>query len=217
MFRAMVLKEWRETRGIALLAMAAYVVVIWWQLTVLKSRADTIPFVTDGFMIAYVVVSAALAAALGLRQTLGESVVGTYPFLYHRPATRQWIIGVKLFMGLAIYLACAVVPVVVYGVIAASPGVHASPFFWATTLPAWMAWLIVTVVYFGAFLSGIRPARWFFSRLFPLVGAGLAAFLPALLYNDLAHGPPAVLIIVVLMDVWGVATILFMARSRDYA
>ena len=37
------------------------------------------------------------------------------------------------------------------------------------------------LLYFGAFLSGIRPARWFGTRLLPLVAAGaLAMLLPEL-------------------------------------
>jgi hypothetical protein len=218
MFRAIVLKELRETRGIAMLALAAFAVVIWLQLTsLLKWNPRTLPFVGDGFLNGYVFVSGALAVALGLRQTLGESIVGTYLLLFHRPATRQWLIGVKLLVGLVAYLICGLVPILVYGMIAATPGVHASPFFWAMSTPAWLYWLSMTVVYFGAFLAGIRPGRWFFSRLFPLAGAGLAAFTPALLYFGLDYNVVASLAVVLPIDGVLVGLVLFVARTRDYS
>ena len=40
------------------------------------------------------------------------------------------------------------------------------------TVPAFQIWLLMPLVYLGAFASGIRPARWFGSRLLPLVGGG---------------------------------------------
>lgn len=216
MFKAMALKELRETRGIALLALAGYVLVIWRQLGHLKWRPERIPFVNDEFLGPYLMVSVVLAVALGLRQTLGESIVGTYPFLLHRPATRPWLISVKLAVGLATYLVCGLVPIVVYGMIAATPGVHASPFFWAMILPSLVIWLVITMIYFGAFLAGIRPGRWFFSRLFPLAGVGLAAFGLARLYLDYGDGAKA-LVLLLLVDACLVGLILFVARTRDYS
>ncbi len=51
---------------------------------------SSVPFVNDGFFYGcFVLISAATAIALGLRQTLGESIHGTYPFLFHRPADRR--------------------------------------------------------------------------------------------------------------------------------
>ena len=39
------------------------------------------------------------------------------------------------------------------------------------TIPVWLTWLAVGLVYLGAFLSGIRPAAWWGTRLMPLAGA----------------------------------------------
>ena len=192
--------------------------VLWYQVAqLLKWRPQTMPFVDDGFLLAYIWVSGALAIALGMRQTLGESIPGTYPFLLHRPATRRWLIGMKLLMGVMAYLLCGLLPILVYGTVAATPGTHASPFFWAMTVPTLVAWLAMTVLYFGAFLSGIRPGRWFYSRLFPLAGAGLMAFAPALVYAELDYGAVASLAPILLIDAWLVALILFVTRTRDYS
>ena len=73
------------------------------------------PFVYDDFVGKFYLISVVFAIALGLRQTLGESIRGTYPFLLHRPADRRWLIGMKLSVGTAVYLICTAVPILVYG------------------------------------------------------------------------------------------------------
>ena len=57
------------------------------------------------------------------------------------------------------------------------PGKHASPFFWWMTATAWEAWGVIAIVYLAAFLAGIRPARWFGTRLLPLAAGGVLAAL----------------------------------------
>jgi hypothetical protein len=42
---------------------------------------------------------------------------------------------------------------------------------------AFRIWLVLPLFHLGAFASGIRPARWFGSRLLPLVSVGLPAIL----------------------------------------
>jgi hypothetical protein len=218
MFRAMALKELRETRGIALLGLAAYGLVLWTMLAqVLKWSPQRMPFVDDGFISGYIWVSGGFAIALGLRQTLGESIAGAYPFLFHRPATRRWLIGTKMLVGTVVYLLFGLIPILAYGLVAATPGSHASPFAWAMTVPALIAWLAITVVYFGAFLSGIRPGKWLYSRLFPVAGSGVAALASGLLYSDLGCNEMVSLAYVVLIDALLIALILFVARTRDYS
>jgi hypothetical protein len=75
---------------------------------------------------------------------------------------------VLVFGGLAIFA---------YALLAASPGNSPTPFFWSMTADEWQLVLCSVVVYLGAFLSGIRPARWFGTRLAPLATASGAAFL----------------------------------------
>ena len=50
---------------------------------------------------------------------------------------------------------------------------------------AWQLWLCMPLVYLGAFLSGIRPARWFGTRLMPLVAAG---------FRDISHRDGSVVV-----------------------
>ena len=103
---------------------------------------------------------------LGLRQTVGESIHGTWMFLLHRPVGWTRLIGVKLLVGVALYLVCGAAAILVYAWWAATPGTHASPFEWSMTVPTWKVWIVMPIVYLGgAFLSGMRPARWVGTRL----------------------------------------------------
>jgi hypothetical protein len=152
---------------------------------------------------------------LGIRQTLGESIRGTYPFLFHRPAERLCLIGMKLAVGMTVYLICAGLPILVYGVWAATPGTHASPFEWSMSGPTWIAWLAMTILYLGAFHTAIRPGRWYGSRYLPLAGAGLAA-IAAAGHAYVYESSLGTCLVVLSVDVWLIAMILFTARTRDY-
>lgn len=230
MFKAMVVKELRETRAIALLGLATYGLLVA-AMVDRSSRFDLnpfvllrsswqqyyVPFVEDEFLAHFCWVSAAIAIALGLRQTVGESMRGTYPLLFHRPATRRWLIGMKLLVGTVIYLICGAVPILAYAFWAATPGTHASPFEWSMTVPSWVAWFAMTLFYLGAFLIGIRPGRWYRSRLLPLAAAAAVVFITFLMAEAGNVGPLWRLLVLVAADVWMVATIFFIARTRDYS
>ena len=215
MFRAMAMKELRETRGIALLGLVVYGIMLAFVSAQIRLRSDTIPFVSDGFLVAYIWLSCGFAIALGLRQSLGENIGDVYLFLFHRPATRRWLVGMKLLAGMVAYLTCGLLPIAVYGLAVSVPGIHASPFLWAMAAPAAVAWLAMTAVYCGAFLAGMRPGHWFYSRLFPVGGAFVAVLsVPMLLARC---GPLVSLAPIPLIDAWLVATILFVVRTRDYS
>ena len=145
-----------------------------------------IPFVGVSFTDHFANLFGALAILLGFRQTVGESVHGTYQFLLHLPLSRRRIIGCKLAVGTAVYLVVAAVPLVGYSVWAAVPGTHASPFAWSMTLTSWQAWWSMTMLYFAAFLCGLRAARWFGSRLLPQIAAVLPTFASVALSCQLA-------------------------------
>jgi hypothetical protein len=98
-----------------------------------------------------------------------------------------------------------------YAVWAATSGTHASPFAWSMTIPVWLTWLAVGLVYLGAFLSGIRPAAWWGTRLMPLTGACALALLAATL--PVWAGLTASLMAGAAL----VALILFVAETRDFA
>jgi hypothetical protein len=215
----MIAKELREAAGIVAIAAAFYVHylsramrhdILPWHYGYVDYNA--IPFINLNSLGSLAWVSAALALALGFRQTVGESIYGTWLFLRHRPVGWRWLLGVKLFVGLTVYLFCAAAAVLAYAWWAATPGTHASPFEWSMTAPAWKDWISMPLLYFGAFLSGLRPARWFGTRLLPLVFAGAFAFwLP-----DLRWWPVGGLCVIGLLSAAFVAVIFFVARTRDF-
>jgi hypothetical protein len=114
-----------------------------------------------------------LGALLGLKQSAWELWQGTYYFLLHRPAGRRQLFGTKLVVGVSLLLGVTGLLILLYALWAAAPGHHASPFFWSMTGGAWQQWLAALLIYLGAFLSGIRPGRWYGSRLLPLA-SGIA-------------------------------------------
>ncbi len=233
MFRAMVLKELREIRGIVLLALVVYtlmliaaiapnlsgrVLPLLSLLSVFRNRQETlVPLVNDVFVVWYYLASAVLAIVMGLSQTLSESIRGTYPFLLHRPVTHGWLIGMKLAVGMVAYLICAAVPLLVYVLWAATPGTHAGPFEWSMSWPAWAGWFATTLLYLGAFLTGIRPGRWYASRLLPLVAAGLGIAVALGLSFAFRQAPLWVCLAVLAADAWMISAFFFVTQTRDFS
>jgi ABC-type transport system involved in multi-copper enzyme maturation permease subunit len=183
MLKSLAIKELRESVGIVAIAVlaAAYTLAMMTGMRVFPvfyTFTDaSFPFVNDGFTTMYVLVIGALAIALGLKQAAGEGRRDTYYFLLHRPATRRSIFGTKLIVGAGFVLIVGGLVVLLYALWASTPGKVAAPFYWSMTVWAWQLWLCMPLLYLGAFLSGIRPARWFGTRLMPLAAAGFATFL----------------------------------------
>jgi hypothetical protein len=174
MLKAMLWKEIRDLRGWFALAIVAqlYLTGVATGLEFGPLRAGGgVPFVDDFVTYYFFFVAIGFAVVAGLWQTLLESLRGTYAFLLHRPAPRSQLFGVKLLVGSLATFIVATLPVLIYACWAATPGNHASPFFWPMSLWAWQLAIATPIVYLGAFLSGLRPARWFGSLLFPLVGS----------------------------------------------
>ena len=194
---ALVRKELRETVGIVAVGLGFY--LLWVFVVINGSNRERIPFLGDEFRSGWVFISWGLATALGLKQSTWERLRGTYLFLLHRPTDRLTIFANKLLIGLVTLELAALVPVVIYCVWAGSAGTHASPFRWWMTAPTWHVWLSLPIVYLGAFLSGLLPARWLGTRLAPLVVAsalllliaqGLAShYLPAGAFEYSLRGP----------------------------
>jgi len=226
MVLAIVRKELRETWLFVALAVGLYFIYLCKQtgkwnflLTQLvgwfpgmSGEAPDVPFVQDNFTTVLFFIGAALAITLGFRQAAWEPSQGTALYLLHLPLTRRTIFLTKLFTGIGLLLACTLLPILIYATWAATPGTHPGPFEWSMTVPAFQLWLLMPLVYLGAFASGIRPARWFGSRLLPLVAAAfLGSLLPILAQWSLIAAPILLLAAVVL-----VSDILWEAETRDF-
>ena len=219
MVRAMIWKELRETIGILLLALVAFLVIVTRQMGfeyLPWSRGYEIfipiPFIDTDFIAFFGWTAVILAIALGLRQSLGEAVHGTYPFLWHRPASRRWLLGMKLAVGSAAYLICTAIPILIYALWAATPGTHPNPFQWSMTINFWTLWFWLLLLYFAAFLSGIRPGRWPGTRLLPLVGTAALFFM----FIVSGYFSFASFLVILIADAATLASIFHVTRQRDF-
>lgn len=218
MWTALIYKELRETVGIAALAVAAFVVFITAEmgisvLPLLERGRGSVPFLSSDLHFYFACVAVVFTVVLGFRQTAWELWQGTFLFLLHRPVPRGRLVLAKLLLGLSVYLFCSAVPLLGYAVWAATPGTHASPFFWSMTFSIGKLWLAMTVLYVGAFASGLIDGRWLGRRLLPLATAGMATSLVVALPWWWLAGLP----LLVFSHVVGVVTILHIARARDYS
>ena len=112
---------------------------------------------------------ASIASVLGFSMSLDDGLRGTWAFALFRPVSRRAYIGAKLLVGAVVTLVLAMLPVVVYSIWVERPGNLGAPFHWSQLQPAIEACGWSVVIFLGAFLSGIRPAKWWWSRLWPLV------------------------------------------------
>jgi hypothetical protein len=184
MLKALVIKELRESAGIIALATFATAIVVT-GLTGLpllplgNFLSGGFPFVHDVFTICLWLVVGGMAVALGLKQTAWEAAQGTYYFLLHRPVSRPFVFGTKLAIGTSAILALGGLAILIYATWASGAGHAPTPFYWSMTVPAWQTLASLLLVYLGAFMSGVRPARWFGTRLAPLVAGIVTAVLVA--------------------------------------
>jgi hypothetical protein len=81
------------------------------------------------------------------------------------------------------------------------------------TGPVWRLAFLMPLLYLGAFLSGLRPARWFGTRLLPLVAAVVLLVLLDILPWWWSLGFPLAVLLYGLL----VTNVCFVARVRDYA
>jgi hypothetical protein len=223
MLRALLYKELRETGWIAAIALLAYLgyaancaghmVLPFFN----AGNVDGVPFLDGGYPVSFGFVSTCFVIALGMRQSAVESGRGTWLFLLHRPMSMRRIIAVKLAVGAGLYLFCGAVGILTYAVWAAMPGKHPSPFQWWMTASMWNNWGVFTILYLGAFLAGIRPARWFGTRLLPLVAAATLTVFLAVLPSEIPYWRPWGVVALVLVLVCFLSFIDFVAWTRDYS
>jgi ABC-type transport system involved in multi-copper enzyme maturation permease subunit len=226
MVLAIVRKELRETGAFAVLSLGLYLIfvikltgklsplftpLVGWAPGMNVEQID-VAFVYDEFLRIYLFIGCALAITLGFRQSAWEPSQGTAQYLLHLPLARQTIFVTKLVTGIGLLLMCTLVPILIYATWAAMPGTHPGPFEWTMTGPAFRGWLLLPLVYLGAFASGIRPARWFGSRLLPLVAVAPPAVLAYTVPLWWLIGFPVLLLVAVVL----LSDILWEAETRDY-
>ncbi len=231
MYRALVLKELRELwwmAAIALIVMSGCVLYqmglgfcitcggLYW-----KQGADAtppylhpLPFFNKDLMLQVSLVGTALAIPLAALQTWGESLHGTWNFLLHRPVRRNTIIRAKLVAGLALLLGGTGLPLLAYAVWAAMPGKHANPFQWWMTLLMVRVSFAAALVYSAVFLCGIREARWYVSRFWPILPMGVILYFQ---YSIVLFTSRAGWVLLVVCDGLVILSVLTLLAAIPYA
>jgi ABC-type transport system involved in multi-copper enzyme maturation permease subunit len=181
MWKALLLKEWRDTSltlGVAAVALALWVAEMtgWGFFTPAHNFDVQSPAPLKTANQWFVLILSAAAIGLAMQQTVPESNRQTWLFLLHRPLDRRVIPLAKWGAGMAVWCTLALVPFLLYLIWAAGEGHHASPFVWRHTYGWWQTIAGISLLYSGAFLSGLRPAKWLGTRLFPLFAAAVWMF-----------------------------------------
>jgi len=184
MLKTLAIKELREVVGLIALAMLCAIGIVGPLMGVAvvpgSNAQDTwYPFVNASHLEGQGWMLSVFALALGLKQTAWEIHHGTFHFLLHRPLPRHTVFVVKLLVGTIAVVVVNAFMIGIYGWWAATAGKHPSPFFWSMTLPSWSLGISLLLVYLGGFLSGVRQARWFGTRLVPAALAGCCVYVIA--------------------------------------
>ncbi|MBI2298851.1 MAG: hypothetical protein HYU66_07870 [Armatimonadetes bacterium] len=189
MWKAMLRKELRELLPIiGLSAVALGWAAVWQPIRHVCQLYEHLWTGGDVFVLPLAYCGALLAAALGLRQTVGEDVHGTWLFVLHRPVPRMRIIAAKAAIGLMVLQAMTLAAMLAFFSWLAWPGANPAPFVWSYTGPAWLLWLVLPLVYAGALLGGLWRPSFHGSRLLPIAGAALSALAvagPVVLFSQI--------------------------------
>jgi len=228
MYRELALKEFREIWWLGVAAFLFVGAAVWDGMGLtfdparlrIMSMAELnpayrhkIPFLHGDLQQFVMMGGGMLAIGLGLWQTLGELFRGTWKFLLHRPLPRQTVILTKVATGMAVLLVATGLPILIYAGWAATPGTHASPFEWWMTSQTWLLWAACMPLYLSAFLCGLREARWYGSRFFPVVPFLFLAIAPF----ELSWWPSAIWGLIIASDLLLFGALLFAAREREFA
>ena len=219
MYRALILKELHDLRGVIAVAAVAVTLVT---LTLAglpllagfvsnNGHGQFVRFTAGAEETALTCTGFLTAVAFGYWQTFLEVQRGTALYLFHRPLSRQNIVLLKLAVGLTLQTGLMAGAIVTLGVLAGWPRMWPAPFYWSWT---WGCWVLATwtlLVYLGASASGWLSARWFGLKLAPLLATG-----PMFLFAFLATYSAWALLGVAICSVPLIVTTLYAAESRDY-
>jgi len=172
-----------------------------------------IPFLGDQYSTPFILISCVFIAILAVRQSAWETLRGTHPFLLHRPMARSSIFLVKILTGLLVFFICSVIPILIYGCWASIPGTHPSPFEWSMTDWFFRTLFAAPILYLGYYMVSLRPARWWGTRLFPLVVA-ITLFIGV---HWIPLWWPFGLIAVLVISALMVFSTLHLAQERDFS
>jgi ABC-type transport system involved in multi-copper enzyme maturation permease subunit len=175
MLKSLVWKEFRELLPISVLAIAAEMLLIgvlaaeraYRGIVRIEPRTEA-----EAVWPLLYIVALIYPIAAGLWQVWRENTYGNFQFLLHRPVSRNTLMGVKLICGATACALIICVPVIFFAMWIDSEVFHHQR-TWITNSAVSLCFGI-GLLYVSAFLSALRPARWYGSMFFPLwVGIGV--------------------------------------------
>jgi len=128
--------------------------------------------------------------ALGLLQTLPEVRQSQWAFLVHRGVSPGQIFAAKIYVGLSLYTLAILAPYLLLVLWLAVEGDVVAPFHWAMAWPGLSILAAGAGFYFAGMLIALRPARWYASRLLPLLLPGICVAGLLILALEMQAGVP---------------------------
>lgn len=174
-------------------------------------------------VIGFWLIATGFAGLLGLLMASEDSRRGTWQFVLFRPISRRRYVVAKLIAGAVIVVLMTGAPAIAFMAWASKPGRWLVPWDWSyAQIPVeTMGWSVV--VFLGGFLSSMRVASWWWSRLWPLATVALVGLWSCLvcltdqLPNSLTPSPVQFWGLCVLVSAAFTSVILHASAERDFS
>jgi ABC-type transport system involved in multi-copper enzyme maturation permease subunit len=215
MLKALVWKEFRELLPMSAIALGVQILLITYAVNDWRVHHNS-NNIYSTFPFLYIA-SLVFVLCAGLWQSARELNPNTYQFLLQRPVTRTTVFGVKIGFGVLVCFVVGLVPIMIFTAWMQNAVRREGDFIHALWGLCGGVWLI----YFGAFLSGLLPAKWYGSRFYPLL-AGILLYILIQSVNDmlnhLAWAPRDVApLLGPIVSIGFALAALYVSRTRDYS
>jgi hypothetical protein len=214
MLKALLWKEFRELMPLCIAAFAAELLLAGvalngWRL----HRAADVWGIVPLFWGVAVLVS----LCMGYWQNSHEDTQNTFQFLLHRPLRRSTILLIKWLYGLLICLVFGPIPILISTAFAEVTFPDQVP---SSLQMAGGVCIGIWILYGGAFLSGLRPAR-HYTRYLPLVAGFFLFVVFQMFYSSLLPrnplGAACFLLLAAPIAACSVVVALHVGNTRDYS
>jgi ABC-type transport system involved in multi-copper enzyme maturation permease subunit len=215
MLKALVWKEFRELLPMSAVALGVQMLLICYALNDWRiyHNASNV-FATFPFLY---IASMIFVLCAGLWQSARELTPNTYQFLLQRPVERTTVFGVKIGFGMLVCMVVGLAPSILFTAWMQDFVRRDDDYVHAVLGLCGGVWLI----YFGALLSGLWPARWYGSRFYPLLAGILLYILLQSTYSMLDHlaWRPHDLFPLVgpILSIGFALAVLYVSRTRDFS
>lgn len=169
----------------------------------------------------YALLTGAFGIWLGMSMARRDSRGKLWQFSLFRPISRRTYFVTKLIVGALLSAIVPLVPLIAYFIWLRQPGVLLGPFDWSFVIPTGEIWIWSPVMFLAAFLAGLRDARWWWSRCWPIASVVGACFF--VWFLPIAQGETYDVPLFVIGGVWCLfvfslaSSILSVAQEQDFS